>query len=430
MPFLVLLLILALAGLIYVLVQWLKIRKEIAALQETLQKKNAEHTIAIKKWTEYSNAVKAEIKRLSKWKSVADADEKAAQLLRDAQAGLDEANAQANRIRAVADEQAETRLTSARNEADRLSSEAKEQAKELRDAAQAALDSATAKAAAIVRASEERAEEIAGSAYDALKNADLYEKTATAMKNIIDGYGDRYLIPGHSLLDDLADEFGHDEAAKKLKEARDRTKVMVNNGTAALCEYAEEKRRNYAIEFVIDAFNGKVDSILSRVRHDNFGTLRQEILDAFAVVNYNGQAFREARITQEYLSARLDELRWATVLHEVRLEEREEQRRIKEQIREEEKARREYERAMKDAAKEEDMLRKAMEKAQQQVEKATAEQKTKYEQQLQELSQRLKEAEERNQRALSLAQQTKRGHVYIISNIGSFGENVYKIGPE
>jgi hypothetical protein len=27
-----------------------------------------------------------------------------------------------------------------------------------------------------------------------------------------------------------------------------------------------------------------------------------------------------------------------------------------------------------------------------------------------------------------MAQQTKRGHVYIISNIGSFGEHVYKIG--
>jgi hypothetical protein len=27
-----------------------------------------------------------------------------------------------------------------------------------------------------------------------------------------------------------------------------------------------------------------------------------------------------------------------------------------------------------------------------------------------------------------MAQQTKRGHVYIISNIGSFGEQVYKIG--
>jgi hypothetical protein len=27
-----------------------------------------------------------------------------------------------------------------------------------------------------------------------------------------------------------------------------------------------------------------------------------------------------------------------------------------------------------------------------------------------------------------MAQQTKRGHVYVISNIGSFGDNIYKIG--
>ena len=49
-------------------------------------------------------------------------------------------------------------------------------------------------------------------------------------------------------------------------------------------------------------------------------------------------------------------------------------------------------------------------------------------QQLEELAGKLKEAEERNQRAISMAQQTKQGHVYIISNIGSFGEHVYKIG--
>ena len=41
---------------------------------------------------------------------------------------------------------------------------------------------------------------------------------------------------------------------------------------------------------------------------------------------------------------------------------------------------------------------------------------------------KLKEAEERNKRAISMAQQTKCGHVYIISNLGSFGEDVYKIG--
>jgi hypothetical protein len=41
---------------------------------------------------------------------------------------------------------------------------------------------------------------------------------------------------------------------------------------------------------------------------------------------------------------------------------------------------------------------------------------------------RLAEAEERAKRAMSQAQMTKSGHVYVISNIGSFGESVFKIG--
>jgi len=44
------------------------------------------------------------------------------------------------------------------------------------------------------------------------------------------------------------------------------------------------------------------------------------------------------------------------------------------------------------------------------------------------LKEQLAEAEARGQRALSMAQQTKQGHVYVISNIGSFGDNVFKVG--
>jgi hypothetical protein len=51
-----------------------------------------------------------------------------------------------------------------------------------------------------------------------------------------------------------------------------------------------------------------------------------------------------------------------------------------------------------------------------------------YEAKLAELAARLVAAEAKNQRALSMAQQTRAGHVYVISNIGSFGEDVLKIG--
>ena len=288
--------------------------------------------------------------------------------------------------------------------------------------------SADKEAKRIIANAETKAKEIAGDAYEIAGKVKELEKAARAMKNTIEGYGDEYLKPTYSLLDDLAEDFGYAEAGQQLKLARENSARMVKLGTAARCEYVEENRKKTAIAFVIDAFNGKVDSILSKTKKDNFGKLEEKIKDAYNLVNYNGRAFRNAEVTPEYLSARLEELKWAVRASELKARVHEEQRQIREQMREEEKARKEYERAMKEAAKEEDLIRKAMEKAQKQIETATEAKRAEYESKLEELRQKLKEAEERGQRAMSMAQQTRHGNVYVISNIGSFGENVYKVG--
>jgi len=416
------------AALIYVALALSRCRKRSVQIEAELRRQKEKYDSDIRQSTDHIMALQAENQRLAKWQIVADADDKARELLQTAQATLDRAKADAAQERTDALQRATAVVKTAQDEADSLTRETRQKTKQQKEEAQAALDWATSKAAQIVEKANKKAAEVAGSAYEAMKNADQYERTVKAMKNIIEGYGDQYLVPGHSLLDDLADDFGHTQAGQELKRARDHTKVMIQNGTAATCSYVEASRHDTAVNFVIDAFNGRADSILSRVRHDNAGKLEQEIRDAFTLVNFNGKAFRDARITEEFLAARLDELKWAAVAQQLKLEEREEQRRIKEQMREEEKARREYERAMREAARDEEALRKAMEKAQQQVEQATEEQKAKYEEKLQDLAARLKEAEERNQRAISMAQHTKKGYVYVISNVGSFGENVYKIG--
>jgi hypothetical protein len=417
-----------LAGLVYSWLQYSKTRRRAATLTRELSEQKEQYETRVRQLGERASALETENQYLGKWRVVADADAKAAELMAAAQAVVEKAQVDASRLNAEAQQQAAATLELARVESESTASGAKERAKTLEDTARANLDASTAKAAQIVADATKRAEEIAGDAYKAMNKADLYEKAVRAMKNIIEGYGDEYFIPTRSLLDGLAKDFGHTEAGQALKAARERSDAMVQNRTAATCKYVEENRRDTAIEFVMDAFNGKVDSILSRVKNDNAGKLAQEIRDAFTLVNLNGRAFREAQITEEYLAARLDELKWAATAQQLKLDEREEQRRIKEQIREEEKARREYERAIKEAERDEEALRKAMQKAEQMVEQATAEQLAKYEAQLAELTEKLKEAEERSQRAKSMAEQTKRGHVYIISNIGSFGEHVYKIG--
>ena len=47
-----------------------------------------------------------------------------------------------------------------------------------------------------------------------------YERRITAIKNEIKGYGDEYIIPAHTLLDELAEDIGYSEAGKQLKLAR------------------------------------------------------------------------------------------------------------------------------------------------------------------------------------------------------------------
>lgn len=301
-------------------------------------------------------------------------------------------------------------------------------AKEIHAQADALLDQATRDSAKMAAEAHLNAEKIAGDAYAALRDKDNLEGAAKAIQNVIDGYGDRYIIPTRSLVDDLAADFGHAEAGRALAAAREQSRRIVEEGHASECDYAEANRRQTAIRFVVDAFNGRVDAILSRSKNDNFGTLDQEIRDAFSMVNLNGKAFRDARILPSYLEARLAELKWAVVVQELRHKEREEQRRIKEQMREEEKARREYERAIQEAEQEESSIKRALDKARSEVEQATVEQRAKFEQEIALLNQRLAEAEAKNQRALSMAQQTRKGNVYVVSNAGSFGEGVFKIG--
>lgn len=326
-------------------------------------------------------------------------------------------------------------IMDAEAEAIRILSETKAERSRLLQQAQSKVDQAEnrlaqaiANAEKIIADAKEQAMEVAGDALEAMGKAKHYADAAQAMKNIIEGYGDAYIVPTYNLLDDLAEEFGFTEAGQKLKEVREYSRLMVKTGRAAACDYVETHRRETALRFVVDAFNGKVDSILSRSKSDNHGKLEQEIRDAAALVNLNGAPFRNARISDDYLNSRLEELRWAVTTKLLKDQDREEQRQLREQIREEEKARREYERAIKEAAKEETILRKALDKALEQVAAATASERAEFESRLSMLQDQLKAAEEKNHRALSMAQQTRAGHVYVISNVGSFGEQIFKIG--
>lgn len=213
-------------------------------------------------------------------------------------------------------------------------------------------------------------------------------------------------------------------------------KEMITADTAAICnanwtvEGSEAKGRAVVKVYkklMLRAFNGECDVLISKVKWNNVNQMKERMQKLFDAINKLGQGF-QVYLNNQYLDLKQKELILEYEYQSKRQEEKEEMRAIQEELREEEKAKREFEQAQREAEKEEATYQKALDKARKEYEASTGEKHDKLQAQIEKLEQELKEAQEKKERALSMAQQTKRGHVYIISNIGSFGENVYKIG--
>lgn len=321
-----------------------------------------------------------------------------------------------------------SQLESERADVQQMLKDARKKARDVTEESNLVLRQARERADSVLFAANERAEEIAGDAWAAKGQLEFFENTVVAMKNKIEGYGDQYLIPNETLLDDLAEDYEHEEAGRQLKIVREQVKALIRDGKAADCDYKEATRRQKSIEFVLDAFNGKAETILAKVNKDNYGVMKKKLEDAYQLVNYNGKPFKNARILPRYADLYQAQLKYSIQVRELKQRDKDEQRRIKAEMREEERVQRELKKAQQQALKEEKIILKAVKEAEMKLEKSAEVDRLQYQSQLEALKEKLTEAEARNLRAKSMAEQTKQGHVYVVSNVGSFGENVFKVG--
>ena len=181
------------------------------------------------------------------------------------------------------------------------------------------------------------------------------------------------------------------------------------------------------LTLILRAFNGECDAAVAKVAWNNIVKMEARIEKTYETINVMGGTM-QMRITPDYLDLKLAELRLEYETDQKRHDELEEQRRIKEQMREEERAMREAEKAKQEAEAEEARYEKALEKARAELAQAKGDSLELLQQKIQHLDAALHKAHELKEKATSMAQLTRSGYVYVISNIGSFGENVFKIG--
>lgn len=233
---------------------------------------------------------------------------------------------------------------------------------------------------------------------------------------------------------------------EELDRIRDRQTAMVKNDSAVRWEKTwmvegsaaqGRKMMKEQTKLMLRAFNGECDAAVAKVKYNNATTLESRIERSCEQINRLGKT-NSAAITDSFLHLKLEELH---LVHEHRVkqqQEKEEQQRIRDQMREEEKARREIEEAQEKAAREEEVTERALEKARRAFEEATrgqleATEQTKVQNtslalQVAKLENELKDAIDRKAKAIARAQLTRSGYIYVLSNLGSFGEDVYKLG--
>ncbi len=223
---------------------------------------------------------------------------------------------------------------------------------------------------------------------------------------------------------------------QELDRVWERQKALVREDKATACPYewtvhgskADGKRMQKQLgKLMLRAFNGECEAAVAKVTWNNATRMEERIRKAFDAINNLGTVIGVS-ITPPYLALALEELRLTHEWEQKKQEVLEEQREIRERLREEEKALREAQRAQEEAAKEEQRYEKALAKARKELEKAKGAETTEMQAKIAQLEASLAEAQALKERAKSMAELTKSGYVYVISNLGSFGENVYKIG--
>ena len=188
-----------------------------------------------------------------------------------------------------------------------------------------------------------------------------------------------------------------------------------------------KKNLSNSIKQLLRCFNSEVSSALSSITVKNIDSVKSKIIKIYETLN---KLFETSGvcIRKEFLELKLKQADFMYSYEYQKDQERLQQKAIKEQMIEEEKVRREIEKEKAKVEKEEHQFKGEINKLMEYMRKSSDIEKQLYVDKIKELEDKLKLLEKDKENVLQREQNTRAGFVYIISNIGSFGENIYKIG--
>ncbi|MCC4412433.1 DUF4041 domain-containing protein [Limosilactobacillus reuteri] len=273
-------------------------------------------------------------------------------------------------------------------------------------------------------------------------NLDEKQKELNEVKDEIISYDEQISIEEYGLYTPHYSFENSIEYKNKLAETRKYQKEEIKNGSAAIIfdaiswngsSSAGHKIQLKNIKQLIRTFNIECEAAINKATYTNMPRIEKRIKRSFEQLNKLNTG-NGVELTQNYLQLKLDELHLAFEYAQQKEEEKEKLREEREKEREEKKVQAELAKQRKAVEKERAKQAKHFEQAQALLKEKMEnvnENDEKYkslQEEVAKLKSKLSELDKKSESLDYRENHATAGYVYIISNIGSFGQNVFKIG--
>ncbi|WP_105956218.1 DUF4041 domain-containing protein [Apilactobacillus quenuiae] len=221
------------------------------------------------------------------------------------------------------------------------------------------------------------------------------------------------------------------EYKEKLKKIRQKEKDSIKNKTAV--HYDPNWRLNGSIAMgkslirknikaMMRSFNNECTEAIKKVNHSNYYRIENRIIKSCEQHN-KMYSLNDLRIEQFYLDYKINELDLAFGYELKKEEEKEQLKEERRKEREEKQLKKDVEKQNKSIDKDIDHYSKAIEELE-----AREDQTQELKDEIKSLKQKIKDNNDKKDGLNSTLYNAQAGYVYIISNIGSLGKNIVKIG--
>lgn len=227
-----------------------------------------------------------------------------------------------------------------------------------------------------------------------------------------------------------------DEYKSRLLEIRSRQKDMIKAKAAATGattwtvdgDKAKGKKMVEDMQkLLLRAFNSECDDVIEHVKYSNIESSEKRITASRDAISKLGNLM-SVSICSQYYRLKIEELYLAFEYQQKKQAEKEEQKEARARLREEAKLAKEIEAQRQKLEKEQSHYKNALQKIMQQLESSKESDRVALEEKKQQIESQLESIDKAFRDVDYRAANQKAGYVYIISNIGAFGEDVYKIG--